>query len=224
MAGSNRSAISRASRMVVMHDRSAANAGCSGSMPSRTPAAAACGAMVSMPSATIARAAEISRSGAAPHTSTSTSAPSVAASSMARRLSSMRSRRSVAVAAGNIPPRQMLDTPTPASRSSCVAALTPVSASLCLQTLMNGTPCRAQLSITSGKLARSAVAWLKLSRSMAIVMRCQRRRTPCVRARPRARGRAASRQHRPGESARRGAQRSVRLPHRRASGSATGTR
>ena len=94
-------------------------------MPSRTPRSAAYGAIAAIPSATISRAAPMSRSGAAPHTSTSTSAPSVAASSIARRLSSMRALRSAAVGAGNIPPRQTLETRSPASRTQPRGALEP---------------------------------------------------------------------------------------------------
>ncbi len=61
------------------------------------------------------RAVDIA-SGAGPFTSTSRSVPSAAASSIARRLSSIFFRRSSAVAAGNMPPRHRLDT-----RKPCIA-------------------------------------------------------------------------------------------------------
>src|SRR5207302_1295762 len=120
-----------------------------------------------MPSATMRRAAAMSRSGAAPHTRTRTSAPSAAASSTARRLSSIRASRSAGLAAGNIPPRHTLDTRSPASRTRRTARSSPVSASLFRHTAMYGTPWRAQASTASARLARSAVIWLKLSRAIA---------------------------------------------------------
>src|SRR5439155_3898561 len=122
------------------------------------------GTSAAMPSATMRRAAAIPLSGAAPHTNTTTSAPSAAASSTARRFSSIRANRPSPVVAGNIPPRHTLDTRTPASRSRQTAVFTPTSASLWRHTATYGTPWRAQASMTSLRPARSAVTWLKLRR------------------------------------------------------------
>src|SRR6266545_2835601 len=64
VSASNRSARQRASRNVVMQERSAANAGCSGSIPRRTPRSLAYGVSAAIPSATMRRAAAMSLSGA----------------------------------------------------------------------------------------------------------------------------------------------------------------
>jgi len=84
-------------------------------------------------------------------------APSSAASSIARRLSSMRAARSPAVAAGNMPPRHTLDTCRPASRTSRRLSFNPTSAILWRQMPIDGTWARRQPSSASARLQRLVV-------------------------------------------------------------------
>src|SRR5438445_5821026 len=151
---------------VTTTERSPANIGWSGSIARRTPRSAAYGMTAAMPSSTMPRAASISRSGAGPHTSTSTSVPISAASSSARRLSSIRSRRALGVAAGKNPPRHRLDTRRPASRiNRALATAPPASATLSRHGPIHGMPARKQPSTASRSVQRWVVAWLRLSRT-----------------------------------------------------------
>src|SRR5579864_8967283 len=83
---------------------------------------------------------------------------------MARRLSATRSRRSAGVGAENQPPRQRLETRSPAVRISD-AALAVSPSSLWRQTAIFGMSWATQLLITWSSDRGSAVIWLKLSRS-----------------------------------------------------------
>src|SRR4028119_1517560 len=156
--------MSRAWARVTITDRSVISAGWKGSMPSFTPISAAYGARRSIPSSTILRAASRSRLGDGPQTSTSTSVPRVAASSTARRLSSRWDRRSAAVSAGNIPPRQRLETRRPASRTIRALSSSPVSATLSRHKPIQGMPARTQPSTASCTPQLLVVLWLRLSR------------------------------------------------------------
>src|SRR5918995_6100634 len=133
-------------------------------MASFTPTSAACGASPPTPSSTMDLAASRSLSGAGPQTSTSTSVPSVAASSTALRLSSIRARRSAAVAAGNMPPRHRLDTLSPASRTRRALSDNPVSETLSRHKPIQGIPARTQPSAASLTLHPFVVFWLRLRR------------------------------------------------------------
>src|SRR5919107_4241448 len=117
-----------------------------------------------MPSSTMTLAASRSLSGAGPHTRTSTSVSKAAASSTARRLSSRRARRSAASTAGNMPPRQRLDTRSPASRTMRELSDSPVSESLSRHNPINPMPARAQPSAASRTLQWLVVFWLRLRR------------------------------------------------------------
>src|SRR5438105_1946405 len=151
---------------VTTTERSPANIGWSGSIARRTPRSAAYGMTAAMPSSTMRRAASMSRSGAGPHTSTSTSAPISAASSSARRLSSIRSRRALGVPAGKKPPRHRLDTRRPASRiNRALATAPPASATLSRHGPIHGMPARKQPSTASRSVQRCVVAWFRLSRA-----------------------------------------------------------
>ena len=76
-------------------------------------------------------------------------APSAAASSMARRLSSIRCWRSSALAAGKKPPRHRLETLRPAPVSRRAVSARPISATLWRHSPIQPTPARAQPSIVS---------------------------------------------------------------------------
>ena len=102
------------------HTRSAQNIGCMGSMPSRTPSRCAVGTRSAIASATMRRARVRSRlpDGRPPETRTRVSAPSSAASAMARRLSARALARAGPSGWVKKPPRQRLDTCRPAARTS----------------------------------------------------------------------------------------------------------
>jgi hypothetical protein len=112
--------MSSAWSIVFTQARSAAYIGCSGSIAILTPQAWACGSMAAIPSVTICRAPgkSLEEAGNPPTTRTRQSALSAAASSMARRLSSICRWRPSAVSAGNIPPRQ-----TPVTRILLAATI-----------------------------------------------------------------------------------------------------
>src|SRR5688572_29446311 len=125
---------------------------------------AAYGASSEMPSSTMTLAASRSLSGAGPQTRTSTSVPRAAASSTARRLSSRRARRPAASTAGNIPPRQRLETSNPASCTRRALSDSPVSETLSRHSPINPMPARAQPSAASRTLQLFVVFWLRLRR------------------------------------------------------------
>jgi hypothetical protein len=66
--------------------------------------------------------------------------------------------RSLAVAAGNIPPRHSPDTWMPASRTMLTALVRPAAASLSRQIPILGIPARAQPSMASCRLQDWVVA------------------------------------------------------------------
>src|SRR5215203_7345186 len=117
-----------------------------------------------MPSSTMTLAASRSLSGAGPKTRTSTSVPRAAASSTARRLSSRRARRSAASTAGNMPPRQRLETRSPASRTTRALSDSPVSETLSRHSPIKPISARAQPSAASRTLHLFVVFWLRLRR------------------------------------------------------------
>lgn len=147
-----------------MTHRSAVNIGCSGSIASLTPAASACGARSAIASATRARAPSMSLlpAGSPPETSTSTGAPSVAASSMARRFSSRQP------SALKKPPRHRVVTSSPASRTSLAVRARPYSATGSRHRPMPGTPAATQPATTSGSGQCFVVAWLREKRRNAV--------------------------------------------------------
>src|SRR5690606_38844161 len=149
---------------VTTTDLSAANIGCSGSMPSLTPRASAGSSSAAMPSSTICREPTRSLPTTPPQTSTSTSAPRAAASSRARRLSSMRLSLSRSSSAGKKPPRQRLETRRPAARIAFAAWRTGTSANCWRHGAIQGTPARAHASTVSRSPART-VAVFRLSRA-----------------------------------------------------------
>src|SRR5919107_65390 len=156
--------MSRAWARVTITDRSIMSTGWKGSMASFTPTSAAYGASSLIPSSPMTLAASRSLSGAGPQTKTSTSVPRAAASSTARRLSSRRERRSAASTAGNIPPRQRLETRSPASRTMRALSDSPVSETLSRHSPINPMPARAQPSAASRTLQLFVVFWLRLRR------------------------------------------------------------
>ena len=141
--------MSSACSSVFTQARSAQYIGCSGSIASGTRLARACSSTAAMPSVTIRRAPARSfdPSGRPPTTSTRQHAPIVAASSIARRLSSIAARRPAASAAGNMPPRHRPVTVSPCCRISRAASPAPSSASLSRHGEMPRMPWRAQASI-----------------------------------------------------------------------------
>ena len=100
-----------------------------------------------MPASTWSRARSSSSPRAPPHTSTRTSVPRSAASSTARRLSASLSRRSASVAAGKKPPRQRLETRSPAARMSAAES----GSSLCRHGASQPMPASTQPSTTSAQ-------------------------------------------------------------------------
>jgi len=95
-----------------------------------------------MPSATCLRASANGMPGTAPTTSTTMSAPSAAASSIARLLSSMAWLRALASTAGKNPPRQSAGTLRPASATILAAASMPIVSMCWRQMVIAGTPAR----------------------------------------------------------------------------------
>ena len=168
------SAMSVACFSVTTTERSAAYMGCRGSMPRVMPAFSASGSTSARPSSTVARASSSVCPLAGPQTITNTGAPRMAASSIARRLSAMRLRRSSAVGPENQPPRQRLETLRPSRRINADAFVASPS-SLWRQAAMYGIPALAQLVTACSSDQGSAVIWLKLrrafKRSCAMLMR-----------------------------------------------------
>src|SRR5919107_5419352 len=156
--------MSRAWARVTITDRSIMSTGWKGSMASFTPTSAAYGASSLIPSSPMTLAASRSLSGAGPQTKTSTSVPRAAASSTARRLSSRRARRPAASTAGNIPPRQRLETRNYASCTRRALSESPVSETLSRHNPINPMPARAQPSAASRTLQLFVVFWLRLRR------------------------------------------------------------
>src|SRR5215208_6969632 len=144
--------MSNAWARVTITERSCMSTGWKGSMASF------------MPSSAMTLAASRSLPGAGPQTRTSTSVPRAAASSTARRLSSRRARRSAVATAGNIPPRQTLETRSPASRTTRALSDSPVSETLSRHSPINPMPARAQPSAASRTLQLFVVFWLRLRR------------------------------------------------------------
>ena len=99
-------------------------------MPSRTPSCCAVGTRSAIASATMRRARARSRlpDGSPPETRTRVSAPSSAASAMARRLSARALARAGPSGWVKKPPRQRLDTCRPAARTVAAARRRPASA------------------------------------------------------------------------------------------------
>src|SRR4051812_27176188 len=164
-SASNFSASVLASSSDVMHERSAAYIGCSGSIAIAILRSRAYGTSAAIASSTMRRAAAMSRSGGGPQTSTSVSEPSSAVSSIARRLSSMRAARSAAVAAGNMPPRHTLETRRPELRTRRRLSARPTSAILWRQMPIAGSSARRQPSSASARLHRLVVIWFRLRRA-----------------------------------------------------------
>ena len=92
-----------------------------------------------------------------PTTITSESACSAAASSTARKLSSIFFLRSAVIGAGNMPPRQTLETCKPASFTSAHARCRPASRSCAATARSTGSPWRTQPSTASATLQLSIV-------------------------------------------------------------------
>ena len=132
--------IARACPTVFTADRSPAYMGCSGSIASLTLAAAACASTAATPSAICLRDSDSGWPGSEPQTSTTSGAPSSAASSMQRRFSSIALDLSSAEPAGKNPPRQSDTMLRPWSRMSAPAAAGVRSAYAVRQTVMPLTP------------------------------------------------------------------------------------
>ena len=238
-AGSKSAAMSSAWPSVETTARSDAYIGCSGSIASVTPAAAASGASSPIASRTRSRAPIRSRepSGSPPATSTriavdpgAPAAARIAASSIATRLSSSAARRREPSGSVKNPPRQCVVKRRPESVSSFAAVARPTS---CTGSRHRPIACTPASAVTRRAVARSAyliVAWLIESRghrslSLSKVMRrlhsgAASRATAARRA-PAARGR--SRRSRARRSAT-GAEGSAPSAGRRPSGTPTGGR
>src|SRR6185437_3336531 len=154
----------------VITQRSAANIGCSASMPSRTPCAWATGTSSPMAPAIIRLARAMSRlpGTSPPETRTSVPAPSAAASAIAALLPAAAAARAAGSAWVKNPPRQRLETRSPAARTAAAAAARPSSATGSRHSPIAPIPCRAHSATASGTPSRLTVAWLSDSRPSAV--------------------------------------------------------